>query len=304
LLDREAVIEDVELDLATRDASDIGRFDIASEPDAFEIFTDNTENGRLRIQRADAAQIPMNYGSTNLQSSDIARWLDQELFRDLDFLTQAQRYAYFLRVVERLISEKQQSIGQLAEARFALAKRVLAKLEDIRDQACKASFKQYVLDENWLIELDSSRSFAFGATSYPVSPMRRYQGRHRFKKHYYPSIADLRAEGEEFDCAVAIDGHPQVSMWIRNLDFPPGFSLPTSLQNFYPDFLVKLHDGRVVVVEYKGAHLRDTQREIEKRAVGTLWAKKSKGEYNFGFVFKTGDRGESLKEQLDALIAQ
>lgn len=303
LLDREAVLEDIELDLSNNSATDIGRFDIAAEAEAFEIFTDDDEGGKLRVQRADAAQIPMNYGSSNLQSIDIARWLENALFRDLQFLTQSQRYAYFLRVVERLVNEKHHAIGQLAEARFALAKRVLAKLQDIRNETCRVSFKQHVLDEQWSLELDNSRAFVFGTSSYPISPLTRYQGRHRFKKHYYPAIADLRAEGEEFACADAIDSHPAVVTWIRNLDCPPGFSLPTSRQNFYPDFLVKLVDGRVAVVEYKGKHLRDEPGEIEKRAVGRLWSKKSDGQHPFDFVFKTGDSGETLVEQLNALFS-
>jgi type III restriction enzyme len=134
--------------------------------------------------------------------------------------------------------------------------------------------------------------------------MQRYQGRHRFKKHFYPTIADLRADGEEFNCALAIDDHLMVSMWIRNLDYPPGFSLPTSRQNFYPDFLVKLHDGRVAVVEYKGKHFRNEPIEVEKRAVGQLWSRKSNGAHPFDFVFKVGDRGESIKQQLDILFAR
>ncbi len=302
LLDREAVLEDIELDLSTHSATDIGRFDIAAEAEAFEIFTDADEGGKLRVQRADAAQIPMNYGSSNLQSTDIALWLDNSLFRDLPFLTQAQRYAYFLRIVERLVNEKSHSIGQLAEVRFALAKRVLAKLRDIRDETCRVSFKQCVLDEGWALELDAASGFTFGANNYPASPLQRYQGRHRFKKHYYPNIADLRVEGEEFECAAAIDAHPLVAMWIRNLDYRPGFSLPTSYGNFFPDFLVQLTDGCVAVIEYKGQHLRANPNEIEKRAVGQLWSRKSSGKHPFDFVFKTGDNGESLKEQLNALF--
>ncbi len=303
LLDREAVLEEVEIDLSTNSATDIGRFDVVAEAEAFEIFTDADEGGKLRVQRADSTQIPMNYGSSNLQSADIARWLDNSLFRDLPFLTQAQRYAYFERVVQRLVNEKSHSIGQLAEVRFALAKRVLAKLQEIRDQACRVSFKQCVLDEGWALELDTVTGFSFGANNYPASPNQRYQGRHRFKKHFYPIIADLRAEGEEHDCAAAIDAHPSVAMWIRNLDYRPGFSLPTSYGNFFPDFLVQLIDGRVAVIEYKGQHLRNNPNEIEKRAVGKLWSRKSQGKHPFDFVFKSGDSGESLKEQLNALFA-
>ena len=66
---------------------------------------------------------------------------------------------------------------------------------------------------------------------------------------------------------------------------------------------MKLVDGRVAVIEYKGKHLRDDPGEIEKRAVGRLWSKKSNGQHPFDFVFKTGNSGETLTEQLNALFS-
>jgi type III restriction enzyme len=53
------------------------------------------------------------------------------------------------------------------------------------------------------------------------------------------------------------------------------FRLQTSKYRFYPDFLCQLVDGRVLAVEYKGAHLwADAE---EKRAVGAVWASRSGG---------------------------
>lgn len=39
--------------------------------------------------------------------------------------------------------------------------------------------------------------------------------------------------------------------WLRN-PVKRGFSLPLAHQNFYPDFIVELIDGRILIVEYKG----------------------------------------------------
>ena len=89
--------------------------------------------------------------------------------------------------------------------------------------------------------------------------------------------------------------------WIRNLVDPPGFSLPTSRGKFYPDFIVELIDGTVAVIEYKGP-FRSDPYEIEKRAVGLLWSRKSGGKCRFEFVFKKGDNGESLSEQINLLL--
>jgi type III restriction enzyme len=57
----------------------------------------------------------------------------------------------------------------------------------------------------------------------------RYAGRWEFGKHYYPVIADLKGDGEEFDGARWVDRHAQVRQRVRNLDSDPfGFSLPVA----------------------------------------------------------------------------
>ncbi len=300
LLERDVVMEDVELDLLTVAAIDLGRFDLASQSDTFEISTEGTD-GRIVYHLADAAQIPLNYGATHLTASDIARWLDQMLYLKTPFLTKQKRQAYFTVVLEKLVNTHNYSIGQLAEARYGLARRLLSKIDDLRNDACKSLFKQSVLDEGWSIDVDWGNPF--DSKSYPAPAGSRYTGRRRFNKNYYGAIiADVKSEGEEFDCLVEIDKHPRVKSWIRNLDFAPGYALPTSRGRFFPDFLVELLDGTVAVVEYKGQHLRADAYEIEKREVGRLWARKSGDKFRFDFVFKKGDGGESLSEQIGALL--
>ena len=43
--------------------------------------------------------------------------------------------------------------------------------------------------------------------------------------------------------------------------------------SFHPDFLAKLRNGTLLVVEYKGAHLAHTPETYEKEAIGQLWAR-------------------------------
>ena len=116
-------------------------------------------------------------------------------------------------------------------------------------------------------------SFQFDPLSYPVSGNKRYAGKFRFAKHYYPVPASLKDGGEEWRCALAIDQHPRVRHRVRNLDSDPtaGFWLPTSFGRFYPDFVCELMDGRLFVVEYKGEQIRGMAKEIEKAQVGKIW---------------------------------
>ena len=90
--------------------------------------------------------------------------------------------------------------------------------------------------------------------------------------------------------------------WVRNLTTAPcGFGLPTSKGHFYPDFVAELLDGRIAVIEYKGAHLVNDPYEIEKRQVGELWARKSQGRCLFGPITKERN-GVGPAGQLDTLL--
>jgi len=46
---------------------------------------------------------------------------------------------------------------------------------------------------------------------------------------------------------------------------------------FYPDFVARLDDGRLLVVEYKGAHIAEGADTAEKRTIGELWERESAG---------------------------
>ncbi len=84
---------------------------------------------------------------------------------------------------------------------------------------------------------------------------------------------------------------------------PPLDWLPTSFGRFCPDFVRELTDGRVFVAGYKGEHLRDVAREIEKGWVGRLWAERSGDLAVPAMVFKL-ERGMHVRQQLDAVLAR
>jgi len=70
---------------------------------------------------------------------------------------------------------------------------------------------------------------------------------------------------------------------MRNTVRRPGqsFWLQPSTDKFYPDFVCKLKDDRVLVVEYKGQLIESNQDSQEKQALGELWAKRSGGKCLF-----------------------
>ena len=73
--------------------------------------------------------------------------------------------------------------------------------------------------------------------------------------------------------------------------------MPTATDKFYPDFVAQLEDGRLLVIEYKGAHIADGPDTAEKRTIGQLWERKSGGKGLFVVVEKTVD-GRDMRDQI------
>lgn len=136
-----------------------------------------------------------------------------------------------------------------------------------------------------------------------------YKGNYRFRKHYYPVPGDLNWKTpsgkttEEFDCAQAIDLLEEVDFWVRNLVHSSQFWMPTAIQRTYPDFVARLKDGRLIVIEYKGADRFTADQEKEKRLVGALWSKRSGGKGLYLMAQKTDNNGRNVRDQLLATIS-
>ena len=135
---------------------------------------------------------------------------------------------------------------------------------------------------------------------------RRYRGRWKPNKHFLgpnnvPAF-DGTDDGEEVRCAQVIDSLPQVAYWIRNVArHPASFWLPTATDRFYPDFVARLEDGRLLVVEYKGAHIAEGLDTAEKRTIGALWQRKSGGRGLFIVVEKVVN-GRDIRQQMEAFL--
>jgi type III restriction enzyme len=104
--------------------------------------------------------------------------------------------------------------------------------------------------------------------------------------------------GEEAECAALINGNANVRRWIRNTEYETqgGFWLPKSPGKFFPDFIVELENGIMLLVEYKMGKIASDPEELHKRAIGELWEARSGGRARFAWVV---DRDwHSLEEKL------
>ena len=180
-------------------------------------------------------------------------------------------------------------IAALTLARFQLARKVRDRIAAIRRQEREAVYQRrlFAPEARPLVSFD--HAFAFRDGMY--ADVQSYRGRWRPNRHFLgPDVVpafDGADDGEEADCARILDSLPGVKHWIRNVArHPESFRLPTAADGFYPDFAAELDDGRLLVVEYKGAHLAEGADTAEKRAIGELWERASEGRSLFLVVEK------------------
>jgi type III restriction enzyme len=302
-----------ELDLAERETLlDLAGFSLAEQPAELPGFMPDKDrkpylldvtDGHLRIeQELTTYAVNLDGVPTDVTESDLIRWLDARL-RQPD-TPQSQMLAWLAKVMAGLQrgggSAAGYTLTALVRHRNQLADALAERLKSLRGSAQKQAFQQSLLGPDPRGCISPDYLFRFGRGMYPARPP-YYQGRYRFLKHYYGVIGDLKDKGEEYDCAVVLDELSELKHWVRNLPRFPEFSfwLPTASDRFYPDFVAELHDGRLLVVEYKGEAYKSNDDSHEKRAIGEYWASLSG---NLFLMAVADDQGRGVKEQLAALL--
>jgi type III restriction enzyme len=307
LLEVESVRETVALNLLAAPMA-IDGFTMVEQGTQWQLYLEGGQYKRITVGHGQQAQLDLDAVETAVRPEDLARWLAEQLqhpsrntARDV---MPAHLRAFALACVNHLMQDKGVPLAQLVRHQHPLVQRLALRIDELREAAGRTAFRQLVLDGGWDVQADPAFAFRFDPHAYPVPGNKRYGGKFRMAKHFYPVVADLEDGSEEMLCALALDGHPRIKRWVRNLDSEPvhAFWLPTSFGRFYPDFVCELEDGRVFVAEYKGEHLRNVPREIEKGQVGRLWAERSGGRAAFAMLFKL-ERGMNVAQQVDDVLA-
>ena len=300
--------------------SDLGNWSLLNKPvqlDGFRIqetvnsFEIDIEQRKVVLHTLDQQQLSLDQIATDVSETDLVRWLDRET-RQGD-ISQAEMQKYLGLQVQHLQRDKGYTLTALVRAKHQLAKALLLEIARLRVAAQKNGF-QGALFEMQAAQLEDQFNycFQFRPGFYPARPP-YYNGRFKFKKHYFENIHDLRERNqdksfnEEFLCAQAIDTNSHVKYWVRNIpqQEKTSFWLPTSSDYFYPDFVCELTDGRILAVEYKGAHLLNDPDTKEKMQIGEQWERTSKGRCLFLLAMKTDAQGRDVTKQItDKTIMQ
>jgi type III restriction enzyme len=175
-------------------------------------------------------------------------------------------------------------LSKANQYKFVLRGLLEKRIHAIHEKA-RAKAWQETLFEEKAVRIEDGFAFLFHPDGY--APDTVCSRSDEFNHHYYPEVGDLKETGEEFLCAQYLDQlaeKGEIEFWVRNLvrKGNASFFLQTAKDKFYPDFVCKLPDGRILVVEYKGA---DRWKEAEDdRRLGDLWAELSGGKCLFVMV--------------------
>jgi type III restriction enzyme len=260
-------------------------------------FAVDIEDGHIRYHFvAQTTQLNLDLVDSGWTVNQLSQWLDKRL-RQPD-IPQPQMLEFLRRTIVWLEERRNIPLTALARGRFILQKVLESKIKQLRQQAKRSGYQALLFAPEAKPEVPFEYNISFEPDSY--YPQRLYHGAFSFKRHFFPFIGEMN--NEEVECAKAIEIlHPKVKYWVRNLERDPrAFRLPTSTDYFYPDFIAKLEDGRILVVEYKGEYLRN-QDTAEKDNIGRVWASNSDGKCIFLVAWKN-EKGLTVYQQIAAAL--
>lgn len=201
------------------------------------------------------------------------------------------------------------SISALWRAKYPLAQKLEAKIKSLRQEARAKAYQLYLFAPEAKTEISFENGFKFFKGMY--FDVRKHRGgSFKFSKHFLgpddvPHFSGKEGDsGEEFQCAQMLDSLNEVEFWIRNVSrHVNSFRLPVASGNFYSDFVAKLKDGRIFVVEYKGALLAGSGNDDtgEKRVIGEKWQRASRGKGLFEVVEREAGGRDMRGQLLDAI---
>ena len=248
------------------------------------------EDGKVKVKPGGEGDSPDSadaiHGQLMLLEAD-KKWTVATLAAELDAdiehpdIPQTESAPFILAAVNQLA--KKYTIPQLARWLPYIKKRLESDIDKLRREQIQKGWQQMLLMkavEGGRLELSAEHAVSFERRRY--APHWLCPAADMFRKHLFPEVGELKGGGEEWDCACFLDSMPEVEVWVRNLDQRDNsFGLQTSSDKFYPDFVCRLTDGRIMVVEYKAEKSWSDEDSTEKRNLGEMWAAVGGDKYLF-----------------------
>ncbi|EGF92751.1 type III restriction enzyme, res subunit [Asticcacaulis biprosthecium C19] len=281
-------------------------FDVRDTSEAFEIDLDGDH---LTVKYSDQAdQLMLDIPVDGWTPAGLVNILARQVRQADSAISHGDMIAWLSDVVLFLTGTRGLPLATLMRCRFILARKLRDKLAAIRTEVRKGIYQRCLFAPEAKPEISFESGFRFYDGMFAGVPT--YRGtKYRFAKHYlgwdrvprFDGKGDDGAEGDEFKAAQQLDSVAEIEFWVRNVSkHPDAFWLPLAGGRTYPDFVAKLKDGRLLIIEYKGEHL--VADSTEKRAIGQLWQQSSGGNGVYVLAEKERD-GMNVKQQIAQAIA-
>jgi len=267
------------------------KYDATKIPDMFTAVSEGDEakidvetSGRIEIKFELMANIPGLLSERGWTKAGLINWLDRRLPRDeRRNITSVSSKLFIDKALDAIAASYKYEFDRLVRVKFHILDALVKVIGHHRKERETEAWQSALFGPNALeIETSSDELFLFNSKNeHDYSYNGPYTGP-KFEKHLFQIVGDLDSDGEEYDCARYLDHCDDVKVWLRNTDKKQNsFWLQTSSDKFYPDFVALLNDGRIIAVEYKGAHLAETPDTIDKTKLGKTWADASDGKCLF-----------------------
>lgn len=283
--------------------ADLSSFRYVDQSRTFLVDIDGEQVG---WERAEDKQEAFTLGmAVEWTSKELVSFLDRRV-RQVD-ITQPQLIEWIRRAVQSLF-DRGFDLAQLVRAKFVIARKLGEQIKQARTAASEQNYQTTLFATDAPVLADFDHAFTFDPNAYPSS--KPCVANYKWKKHYYAVPGDLphkRANGqlaEEFLCALALDNIEEIEFWVRNIMHRSQFRLPTATGWTYPDFVARLKDGRLLVVEYKGGDRVSNDDSKAKAQMGHLWQEASNGKGIYLMAVAQDEAGRSVEEQIRDAISK
>lgn len=281
--------------------ADLSSFKFNEQTKTFLVDIDGEEVGWVPVAEPQAAYMQGMAGEWT--EKEVVDFLDRRV-RQVD-IAQPELVEWIRRGIQQLTA-RGFNLAQVVRGKYVIARLLDAQIVQARTKASLDNYQAALFANDAPVEASFEHAFKFDPNAYPMrNPC---VAKNKWLKHYYAIPGDLpytRKDGklaEEFSCALALDMMDEVEFWVRNLVHPSQFSIPTATGKHYPDFVVKLKDGRLLVVEYKGGDRVSNDDSKAKAQMGHIWQKASNKKAVYVMATLKDDQGHGVEDQIKAAI--
>lgn len=264
----------------------VSALDLSSRVKEAGLIDVDEDAGRVKtsFSRDLSRDLGLSYKPENWTEAKLAAWFCRQLHDP--GITHASKQAFVAAWLGDLLSRDGYDLAKANRQKFQLRNLLEQQVRGLRTAAAQNACGDFLFGEgrDARVRVGSEYQFEFHPDAYaPTRDDRGEWGDYLFEKHYYPRIGAFDSK-EEYQCACWLDRQEGVAFWVRNLVGKPGcsFFLQKGNGRFFPDFVCKLQDGRILVVEYKGADRYAAA--ADDRLIGELWAELSGGTCAFVMV--------------------